>query len=101
MRMCVLLLELDEWRAAALRFSSHAVSEHSGLSWPSGAGPWLQFPVWPKGQSLSCLLVRVRMAVYWMAIDAKARSTMDFQEHGMVVWTGALGSHSAVCKTWG
>lgn len=41
------------------------------------------------------------MAVYWMAIDAKASSTMDFQEHCMVVRTGALGSHSTVCKTRG
>lgn len=101
MRMCVLRLELDKWRAAAPRFSSHAGSVLSGLSWPACAGPRLQLSVWPRGQSLSCLVVRVRMAVYWMAIDAKASRTMDFQEHCMVVRTGALRSHSTVCKTRG
>lgn len=28
------------------------------------------------------------MAVYWMAIEAKASSSTDFQEHCMVVRTG-------------
>ena len=30
------------------------------------------------------LVENVRMAVYWMAMEANASSTMDFQEHFMV-----------------
>ena len=33
---------------------------------------------------LKGLAEKVRMAVYWMAIEASANSTMDFQEHCMV-----------------
>lgn len=96
MRMCVRLLELDEGRVAEgeerllERLLSHPRSEASAFSWSICVEPRrLQLTAWPTGQRFNGLVENVRMAVYWMAMEANASSTIDFQEHCMVVRTDA------------
>lgn len=102
--MCVRLLELDEGRAAEgeerllERLSSHPRSEASAFSWSICVEPrGLQLTAWPTGQRFNGLVENVRMAVYWMAMEAKASSTIDFQEHCMVVRTDASMREPQYC----
>lgn len=97
MRMLILLLALEEGRemegaeGAWERISSQPGSEPSSVAWPSRVRSLrLQLTVWPvvarptEHSRLKGLVEKVRMAVYWMAMEANASSTMDFQEHCMV-----------------
>lgn len=92
MRMCVLSLasplEGNDKLGEGLVLARVSLLPRS--AWSGVSSLRLQFTVWPVGirpteQSMfSGLEEKVRMAVYWMAMEANARSTMDFQEHSMV-----------------
>lgn len=97
MRMWVLLLALKGGRetegeeGVGEGISSQPWSEASSVSWPSRVRSLrLQLTAWPVGarpteqSRLKGLVEKVRMAVYWMAMEANASSTTDFQEHCMV-----------------
>lgn len=73
------------------RLSSQPWSEVSGVSWSNRVrSRRLQLTAWPvdarptEHSRLKGLVEKVRMAVYWMAMEANTSSTMDFQEHCMV-----------------
>lgn len=94
MRMWVLLLlfsEVKDKDGVWERISLQPRSVPSAVSRPSRVKTFrLQLTAPSVGarptelSRLKGLAENVRMAVYWMAIEANASSTMDFQEHCMV-----------------
>lgn len=86
--------------------SSHPRFEPSRVCWPGRvrsltlqltAEPVVARPT--EHSRLRGLVEKVRMAVYWIAMEANASSTMDFQEHCMVA--GQMHQESTVCQTRG
>lgn len=87
--------------------SSHFWSEASGVSCPKRVRSLrLQLTAWLVGarptehSRLKGLVEKVRMAVYWMAMEANASRTMDFQEHCMVAEQLDQGAAALSARQW-